>query len=369
VRVCLISNQIAAWGKIGGFGTATRALGAGLARQGHEVHAVVPRQRGSDQPAEATLDGITVHAMSSSSTMFSGQIFRQIDAQVYHSQEPTIATRWAQRAAPRAIHVVTCRDPRGMYDHGVELRYTNWKRRAIFPVTWYYEASPWVKASVRRADAVFSPVECLIPRIKHLYGKDVPAHFLPSPVDLPERPPRKDEQPLVLFVGRWDRRKRIERFFELAGAMPQMHFAAIGRAHDAAYDRRLRRQYGQLPNLEMPGFVSRFDSPGLGDWYARSWILVNTSAREGLPYTFLEAGAFGCAVLSSLNPGGFADQFGIYVSDDDYEKGLRSLLADDLWRSKGQSAAEYVRGTFSEENSVRLHLRAYEQLLDRGSIE
>ena len=41
MRICLISVEIFAWGKYGGFGRATRTIGRELAQRGHEVFAVV----------------------------------------------------------------------------------------------------------------------------------------------------------------------------------------------------------------------------------------------------------------------------------------------------------------------------------------
>ena len=155
MKVCFICNQIASWGKIGGFGTATRAIGAGLAKRGVEVVAVVPRRQQQGQRDAEQLDGITVYGTGSWETMTSGRIFREIDADIYHSQEPTVASRLAQLAVPEKVHIVTCRDPRGIADHFVELNHTNVYRRLIFPVTWYYEVGPHVKRAVRNATKVF----------------------------------------------------------------------------------------------------------------------------------------------------------------------------------------------------------------------
>ena len=63
MRVCLVCNQLAAWGKIGGFGSNVRRLGRGLAAVGVDVHAVIPRRTGQSRVEE--LDGITVHGQSS----------------------------------------------------------------------------------------------------------------------------------------------------------------------------------------------------------------------------------------------------------------------------------------------------------------
>jgi len=369
MRICLIASQIAEWGKIGGFGTATRALGVALVRRGHEVAAVVPRRRGFGQAAVENLDGITVYGRSPSQSFRSDRVFREIGADVYHSQEPSLASWWARRAAPRAVHIVTCRDPRSAQDHLQELRHADPLRRLIYPAVWYYEASRRVRESVRSADAVFCPAPCIGARAQQLYGLESTPEFVPSPVDLPQTEPRKSPAPQVLFVGRWDPRKRIERFFALAEAFPDVRFVAVGRAHDERYDQSLRRRFGGLPNVELPGFVPRFGERGLYELYEQSWVLVNTSVREGLPYTFLEAGAFGCALLSELDPEGFAHEFGHRVLRGDYAGGLRWLLAEDRWRNLGRAAAHHVATHFSEEISAEAHLTRYRGLLERAQRE
>ena len=371
MRVCLIANQVAAWGKIGGFGTATRALAGALSRRGVEVVVVVPRRAAHGQGRRELLDGFEVLGEGAWATLAGGDVFRRVAADLYHSQEPTVASRWAQRAVPGAVHVVTCRDPRGWRDHAVELAHATWRRRAIFPVTWAYEVAPWVKAAVRGADAVLCPAPFLRGRIQRLYG--VQARFVPTPVSLPAGEPRKAPEPLVINVGRWDPRKRVERFFALAERFPGVRFAAIGRAHEEGVDRALRRRWGHLPNLEMVGEASPFGPAGaaggggdLAAWYQRAWVLVNTSAREALPTTFLEAAAHGVALLSALDPEAMTSRFGEVVRQDGYEEGLVRLLDGGAWRERGRAGARWVREGFSEARAAELHLALYQGLLAEG---
>jgi hypothetical protein len=115
----------------------------------------------------------------------------------------------------------------------------------------------------------------------------------------------------------------------------------------------------------MPGYVSRFADPGVFDYYGDAWVLVNTSAREGLPYTFIEAGGWGCSILSCLDPDRFSSRFGYFVQDDDFDSGLRFLLENDRWRERGQAAAAFVADHFGETISIDEHLRRYRDLLAR----
>jgi glycosyltransferase involved in cell wall biosynthesis len=359
VKVCIICNQFAAFGKIGGFGTAARALARGLKRRGVDVCAVVVRRTG--QAAVETLDGVTVHGRSEWETLGSGRIYREIGADLYHSQEPTLATWHAERAVPEAAHVVTSRNPRPYREHFQGFYHSSWARRLRFPATWLYEISPFVGAAVRRADRVFVAARFLAPVTRRLYG--VAGSFLPTPMHVPAVLPQKAARPTVLFVARFDPLKRVERFIALARALPEYRFIAVGKAHERAYDRKVRALMSGVPNLEAPGFVSVFDTPGLAPYYGAAWVLVNVSLREGLPDTFLEAAAHGCAVLSTLDPEGFPSRFGLHVADRDLEDGLRRLVAGDLWRAKGEAARREVAETFEEGRATDAHLAAYEEIL------
>src|SRR5919112_6241259 len=105
MRVCLLSMEIFAWGKHGGYGRATRIIGRELAKRGLEVSAVVPRR--GEQRAREVLDGITVLGFEPGAPWRASRLLRECDADIYHSQEPSFATYLAQRAMPDRKHVVT----------------------------------------------------------------------------------------------------------------------------------------------------------------------------------------------------------------------------------------------------------------------
>ena len=139
-----------------------------------------------------------------------------------------------------------------------------------------------------------------------------------------------------------------------------MRFLAAGRSRDLAWDRHLRSKYGSIPNLEMVGFIDQFQSEELWQMLSRSWILVNTSVREGLPNVFIEAAAHRCAILSAVDPDGFASHFGYHANKDDYFTGLETLLHNDLWKVRAQQGYEYVRKHFASDIAIDQHLEAYQ---------
>jgi len=180
MRICLIAGEIFAWGKHGGFGRATRTIGAYLAKRGHEVLAVVPL-RGTQGPLE-TLDGIRVLGFPRYALWRLPRLFRECDADVYHSQEPSTATWLALRAMPDRRHVITFRDPRDATDWRVELRYPS-RGRAAALLNRLYESNPLVRQAVLRADARFAAS-------RHASAKAVACFALRQPPPL--LPPRRD---------------------------------------------------------------------------------------------------------------------------------------------------------------------------------
>jgi glycosyltransferase involved in cell wall biosynthesis len=359
MRVCLISVEIFAWGKYGGFGRATRAIGRELVNRGVEVIAVVPRQRGQ-MPVE-DLDGIQVLSFKRSRILLAGDLYRQAESDIYHSQEPSMGTYLAMRAMPERKHIVTFRDTRDWQDWRIELSLPSLHPPQVI-ANHIYEDNWLVSSAVRRADARFTAAKLLIQKAREKYRLDRDPEFLPTPVTLPSQV-RKAPEPTVCFVSRWDRRKRPEIFFELAREFPNVRFLATGKSRDQTWDRHLRSRYGGVSNLEMLGFIDQFRTDQLSRLLGRSWILVHTAAREGLPNAYIEAAAHRCAVLSAVDPDGFASQFGYHAVKDDFSKGLQTLLDNDLWMECGQRGYDYVSDVFECDKAIDQHIAVYDRII------
>ena len=359
MRVCLISVEIFAWGKYGGFGRATRIIGRELSKRGVEVYAVVPRRIG--QRPEEVLDGIRVLSFKPRDVLSAQKLFREANADVYHSQEPSLGTYLAMRAMPERKHIITFRDPRDPKDWRTEFRLPSLNPAQVI-ANWLYEDNWLVRRAVHRADGLFAAAKIVSPKARVKYHLKVDPEFLPTPVEVPEKI-QKASTPTVCFVSRWDRRKRPEIFFELAKEFPEVRFLAAGKSRNPKWDEYLRVAYGRLPNLEMLGFIDQFRSNDLSEVLEKSWILVNTAAREGLPNAFIEAIAHQCAILSSVDPDGFSSRFGFRVDNDDFVAGLRTLLQDGLWQKRAAAGYEYAKQVFSLDRSINQHLSVYERLI------
>lgn len=360
MRVCLISVEIFAWGKYGGFGRATRTIGRELVNRGVEVFAVVPRRPG--QKAVEMLDGISVLGFPPYFPWAAKKLFRECNADIYHSCEPSYATHLAMQAMPGRKHMVTCRYPRDKTDWKMELRLPSLSRLQVL-FNWLYESSSTVRRSVSRADAVYTIARDLLPKVERMYLPNVRPRFLPTPIPIPTQV-KKSDTPTVCYVARLDRRKRPELFLQLVAQFPDVKFLTIGRARDQRWEDQLVRKFSGLPNLEMLGFVDQFNSARHSETMEKSWIQVNTATYESMPNSILEASAHGCALLSHVDPDGFATRFGYHAKQNEFADGLRFLLEGERWRGLGQLGAEHVRETFETGRAMDLHLQAYRELIE-----
>ena len=351
-----MATELFAWGRYGGFGFCTRKIGASLAERGVDVSVVVPRGRGQEPVEE--LDGMTVHSFPLQRYPFTGSIYADCDSDVYHSEEPSMGSRVAMEAIPSRAHVVTCQNPRTKDEWRLVNRFYPLRRRAFNALF-----GEMLSETVRRMDAVYCQARYIVPKVKSLYGLEDEPGFLPNPVEVPARLPEKAAEPTVCFLGRFDGEKRPELFFGLAKRFPEVRFIAMGRSHDEARDRRLRRVYGGIRNLEFPGFTIGEEKDRI---LVMSWVLVNTSLSECLPVSFLEAGAHGCAILSFHDPDGFASRFGHHVSNGNLDSGLKRLLDGDAWREKGREGHAYVSEVHETRRAIDMHIAAYESLLEMG---
>jgi glycosyltransferase involved in cell wall biosynthesis len=359
MRICLISVEIFAWGKYGGFGRATRTIGRELAARGVEVFAVVPRRPG--QAAVEHLDGITVLGFSPYAPWTATELLKHADADIYHSCEPSLATYLAMKALPDRKHMVTVRDPRDFHDWRLEYERPSLSRLQVAH-NYLYENNLLVRRCIRRMDAVYTIAKYLVPKVKSMYGLSVDPAFLPTPVHVPELP-AKAETPTVCYLARLDRRKRPELFLELPSRFPDVQFVMMGKSRDVAWEQGLRTSFGSQPNLQWAGFIDQFGTDQHAATLARSWVMVNTATREALPNAFLESSAQGCAILSHVDPDSFASHFGYHAAADDFADGLRFLLENDRWKQRGERGYEYVRDTFATEVAMTLHFAAYETVL------
>ncbi len=361
-RICLVSVEIFAYGKYGGFGKATRTIGRELAKRGYEVFAVVPRRL--DQPPEEDLDGITVLSYLPGDVLKSGALYRKINADIYHSCEPSFGSYLARKNVPEAKHIFTIRDPRNIHDWYLEYKYPSKNKWQVIK-NYLYETNFIVRNVVRKSDGVFSPAHFMLPKIRKIYGLKQDPIFLPTPVIVPTHI-QKSPTPKVLMLSRLDPRKRPELYLSLAEKFPEIAFHIAGKSRVPQYENNLKETF-RSDNITFHGFVDQFKGLLHHDLMEKSWILVNPAIREGLPNSYLEAAAYQTAILSFVNPDNFASDYGFHAAHDNFEEGLTKLLEGDRWKTQAMKGYDYVRETFALDKAMDLHEETYHKLFKASS--
>jgi glycosyltransferase involved in cell wall biosynthesis len=354
LSLCFITTEYFGWGRYGGIGMCTRSIAEGLASRGVEVHVILPK--GDNQKDLETINGVNIHSHPLLKYPFTKNIYIDCESDIYHSQEPSWGSIIAKKAIPEAIHVTTCQNPKTQKDWRLVERYYPFRRK-IFNT--FFKDS--LKKVVGKMERVYCQAKYIIPKTQMLYELEDPPIFLPNPVDLPIARYRKSDEATICFLGRLDGEKRPELFFDLAKAFPDLKFVTVGKAHDAIMDRRIRRVYSNIDNLQLVGFKERVEKSHI---LGESWIMVNTSISECLPLSFLEAAAHRCAILSYHDPDGFSSKFGYHVKKGCLKEGLEYLLKDDNWVERGERGYRYVCKIHERSRVIDEHLDKYREVLE-----
>lgn len=364
MRVCLSCVEFFCYGKIGGFGRATRTIAKGLVKRGLEVFAVVPRQSG--QPPIEKIDGITVLSFPKYEPWKMWGLYKQVNADIYHASEPSLATWIGMKAMPDRKHIVVFQDARNFHDWMKELSLPAKSKLQVIS-NYIYEHHFLAQIAVRKADGVYTQSEEQTEKIKDVYKLQDDVLPLHNPVTVPASV-EKAAVPTVGWMNRFDRIKRPELFLELAVKFPEVKFIAAGFSKDKEWDSYLRNKYGHLPNLEMPGFIDQFtDSKRHSEILQQSWIMVNSSLKEALPNNaYLESLANKCALLSNIPPDVtdfYATNFGYCGTQDDLSEGLRFLLENDRWRELGEKGYSHMLEQYRTELVIDQHLHVYDMAM------
>ena len=168
----------------------------------------------------------------------------------------------------------------------------------------------------------------------------------------------------ILWVGTVKPGKSPESFIELARRHPSRKFRMVGGAHPGAagqaYFEHIREDAATVPNLAFEGYVPFHQ---VGKHFDDACLLVNTSAAEGFPNTFLQAWIRGVPTLSFVSPEVSTGQTGTIVCSDLDEMALRvrSLTSgNEAWAV----ASEACREHFGKVHGVESALQRYRDLFD-----
>lgn len=367
-RICFIVNEYPVRGKVGGYGVLTKDLSEGLKAKGWDVCVVFPRYPKIAENIKKNLEFVNGIPVLTVPTTLSGKlkwrnVYKLVDADIFHNQD-IIQDSWvAMKYGPKnAKHLITFQDPPTFKDiwmlekirtGGGTLKKIKWKTKFAL-------RHKLLSSVVENADGLYSEARFLIDKAKTMYKIKQEIGYLPNPVRVPSRSILKSSQPTVCFLGRWDAQKRPWLFFELARKYPKVKFIAMGQTQEnPEWLEDFVKKYGKLKNLEMVGFVPEEEKRRI---LAKSWALVSTSIREGLPVAFLESLAHKTPIISYVNPDQLPEKFGFWAKDENFEDGMDWLLNSNDWRKKGKEGRTYIDKWHAYDTVIKMHEKVYNSL-------
>jgi glycosyltransferase involved in cell wall biosynthesis len=361
--VCILVNQYFGDRKIGGFGSMSRQLAEGLAGRGIKVSVVVPNL--SNRKAYELINGVNIYSFDYKKPWTAASQISEIDADIYHTQNPNPLTIMARKQMPEKKHLVTCCDPRDTGEFFNEFINATFSRKIKIPVNYLLEYL-LVKDSVRKADQVYVPAYFLVEKAQRMFNPPTQVKFLADITHCAEVIPEKKYPIEVLFLGRLDKRKRPEVVFDLMKDFPDIVFNIIGKAEEKKRDNALRSRYAHLPNVRWHGYINKFEEKKKFDEIlAGCTAILNSSSREGLPLTFLEAAGMGCAIISTVNPDSFATRFGSLTTAENFRYAIEDLEKNpEKYVNLGKIGHAYIQELYSFSRAIDGHIEEYERIIE-----
>lgn len=172
--------------------------------------------------------------------------------------------------------------------------------------------------------------------------------------------------PLIVTVSRFDYQKNMHEAYEIAKAMPNMHFVWIGTGADSA----MLTERARLDEVTNICFIGEVDNPLM--YLAAADVYLSTSRWEGLPLAVLEAMSLGIpSVLSNVT--GHVELvnthgIGLLYSLGDIESATAALsrVVDEmpLLRKLSENALDSQRRTFSSSVVATQTAAIYRKVLE-----
>ena len=310
MRVALFTNNYLPF--CGGVTISVETLRAGLEAAGHEAWVFGPRlARAGDLPRVVRYPSIPAatypeFALAIPYSRRIGRLVATLDFDVFHAHHPFLLGPAARRLARRheCPLVFTYHTRYEKYAHYVPL-----KRPLVEALA--------VRLSARfatTADAVIAPSAVVRDELQ-ARGVRVPIAVVPTGVDLERfRPGDRrvaraglgvpEDDPLVLYVGRLDREKSVDRvllaFERVASTLPAARLMLVGQGTEAE---RLRRLACALPVRERIRFLGVRPHGALALCYQAADVFLFASETETQGLVLAEAAACGLPAVAVSAPG------------------------------------------------------------------
>jgi glycosyltransferase involved in cell wall biosynthesis len=374
VRVALFTNNYLPF--CGGVTISVETLRRGLEAAGHEVWVFSPRfaPTGEDAPRVVRYPSIpaTTYPEFALAVPYSRRIARLVatlDFDVFHAHHPFLLGPAARRLARRRGRPLV---------FTYHTRYEKYAHYVPLPLR-LVEASA-VRLSARfaaRADAVIAPSSVIRDGLR-ARGVRAPIAVVPTGIDLARfRPGDRgaaraalgvpEDAPTVLYVGRLDREKSVDRvllaFERAASTLPAARLLLVGQGTEG---QRLRRLAAVLPARDRIRFLGVRAHDTLPQCYQAADLFLFASETETQGLVLAEAAACGLPAVAVSAPG--CDEVvrdgetGILTKNDPPTLGdaaIGLLLDPERRRRMGRRAREIAEQDFDARLQIERTLNVY----------
>jgi 1,2-diacylglycerol 3-alpha-glucosyltransferase len=311
VRIALFTNNYLPF--CGGVTISVETLRRGLESSGHEAWVFGPRLAGAEDVSAKVVRypsiPVATYPEFALAVPYSRRIDRLVtalDFDVIHAHHPFLLGPAARRLARRN------RRPLVFTYH---TRYEKYAHYVPLPLGLVQAAALRISAGfAAQADAVLAPSAVIRDEL-HARGVRTPIAVVPTGIDLDHfRPGDRaaarrllgvgDGQPLVLYVGRLDREKSVDRvlqaFERVASTVPAAQLVLVGQGTETE---RLRRMAEALPVAERIRFLGLRPHHSLAECYQAADVFLFASETETQGLVLAEAAACGLPAVAVDAPG------------------------------------------------------------------
>jgi len=311
VRIGLFTNNYLPF--CGGVTVSIETLRRGLEARGHEAWVLAPRFPGAADTTPRTLRYPSIPAATypefSLAIPYSPRLARRIraiDFDVFHAHHPFLLGPAARRLARRQGRplVFTYHTRYDKYAHYVPLR------RSLVEAA----ARGLSTRFAARADAIIAPSAVLREELR-ARGVGTPIAVVPTGVDLVRFSPGDrtaarrargldEDALLVLYVGRLDREKSVDRvlaaFERVAGTIARARLVLVGQGTQGEELRRMAAGLNAGGRVTFAGVCPHEDLP---DYYRAADLFLFASETETQGLVLAEAAACGLPAVAVNAPG------------------------------------------------------------------
>ena len=306
MRIALFTNNYLPF--CGGVTISVETLRRGLEASGHEAWVFGPRLTGAEDASVKIVRypsiPVATYPEFALAVPYSRRIERLVTAlefDVIHAHHPFLLGPAARRLARRT------RRPLVFTYH---TRYEKYAHYVPLPLGLVQAAALRISAGfAAQADAVLAPSAVIRDEL-HARGVRAPIAVVPTGIDLTRFRPGDREaarrslgvgagEPLVLYVGRLDREKSVDRvlsaFERVASTIPAARLVLVGQGTEAE---RLRRVAASLPVADRIRFLGLRPHDSLAECYQAADVFLFASETETQGLVLAEAAACGLPAVA-----------------------------------------------------------------------